>query len=107
MFILFFEFIFNIISTYIFTVLPILIIASVACMLFGMCIKAGSKAGIGVLLILLTGIIFIFVVYGKDSIKIFKNVQTKLYDIFFGRLPFKNNKQQESSDNNNNNNNEL
>ena len=74
--------------------------ASVACMLFGMCIKAGSNAGIGVLLILLTGIIFIFVVYGKDSIKIFKNVQTKLYDIFFGRLPGTNNEQQEQSNDN-------
>jgi glucan phosphoethanolaminetransferase (alkaline phosphatase superfamily) len=82
--------IFNTIKLYIFTVLPIVIVLSIICILFGMCIKAGATAGIGVLLILLTGLIFIFVVYGKDAGKIFISAKNKLYNMFF--------KTQESND---------
>ena len=92
----FMKLIFTTIKVYIFTVLPIVIVLSIICILFGMCIKAGTTAGIGVLLILLTGLIFIFVVYGKDAGKIFIAAKDKLYDMFF--------KNQESNDTDSNEN---
>jgi glucan phosphoethanolaminetransferase (alkaline phosphatase superfamily) len=90
--------IFNTIKLYLFTVLPIVIVLSIICILFGMCIKAGATTGIGVLLILLTGLIFIFVVYGKDASKIFISAKDKLYNMFFNNESFKYSDKQESND---------
>jgi len=98
----FMKLIYTTIKVYIFTVLPIVIVLSIICILFGMCIKAGTTAGIGVLLILLTGLIFIFVVYGKDSGKLFIAVKDKLYNMFFNNKSFNYSDKQEGDNSDSN-----
>ena len=89
--IMFFTFIVNIVKWYLFTILPVLILISIFCVLLGMCIRSGLKGGMAVGIIILTMIIFIFVVYGKDSIKIYTKIKGKLVETYFsGKAIFTN-----------------
>ena len=81
--IMFFSYIINIVKWYLFTILPVLILISVICVLVGMCIRSGLKGGMSIVIIILTMIIFIFVVYGKDSIKIFSKIKDKIVNTYF------------------------
>lgn len=81
--IMFCSYIINIIKWYLFTILPVLILISVICVLVGMCIRSGLKGSMSIVIIILTMIIFVFVVYGKDSIKIFSKIKDKIVDKYF------------------------
>ena len=95
---MFFTFIINIVKWYLFTILPVLILISIFCVFLGMCIRSGLKGGMAVGIIILTMIIFIFVVYGKDSIKIFFKIKTKLVETYFsGKQIFSNTSSQQSN----------
>jgi TRAP-type uncharacterized transport system fused permease subunit len=79
----FISFIIKIVKYYLFTLLPVLILISIMCVLFGMCIRSGIKGSMAIVTIILTIIIFIFVIYGKDSIKIFQKIKSRLVDKYF------------------------
>ena len=86
------------VKLYIFTILPVLIIISLVCVLMGMCIKTGLKGGVAVGIILLTIAIFIFVIYGKDSVKIISKIANKLSTTYFSdKSIFKSSSSQQSS----------
>ena len=96
--ILFITFIIKIVKWYIFTILPILIVISILCVLFGMCIRSGLKAGIGLIIIIITIIIFMFIVYGKDTIKIFEKIKDRILNVYFsGKKIFNNSDTQENN----------
>ena len=73
----------GLVKSYIFTVLPVLILISIMCVLMGMCIKSGVKGGMAIGIILLTMVIFIFVVYGKNALKIFSKIKDKITATYF------------------------
>ena len=81
--IMFLSYIFNIVKFYLFTILPILISISIICVLVGMCIRSGLKGGMSIIIIIMTFFIFIFVIYGKDSIKIFSKIKDKIIGTYF------------------------
>ena len=88
----------KIVKWYLFTILPLLILISVICVLVGMCIRSGLKGGMAIGILLLTMIIFIFVIYGKDAVKIFSKIKDKLTNTYFsGKAIFGSSSSQESS----------
>lgn len=103
----FFEFIFRIIYVYVWYVFPVLLLISLICVFLGMAIKVGIKAGFGILILLLTFIIFSYIVYGSDkSISIIKKVCSKISGFFFSgysilRGSNNSNSNQNINDNNN------
>lgn len=80
---IFISFIIKIIKFYLLTILPTLIIISVICVLIGMCIRSGMKGGLSILIIIITIVIFTFVIYGKNTVKIIYKVKDKLVNTYF------------------------
>jgi hypothetical protein len=80
---IFISFIVKIVKYYIFTLLPTLILISVLCVLIGMCIRSGMKGGMSILIIIITIVIFTFVIYGKNTIKIVSKVKDKIVNTYF------------------------
>jgi len=80
---MFCSYIIGLVKSYIFTVLPVLILISIVCVLMGMCIRSGLKGGIAIGILLLTMVIFIYVIYGKDAIKIFSKIKDRLTNTYF------------------------
>ena len=80
---IFISFIIKVVKFYLFTILPTLILISVICVLIGMCIRSGMKGGMSVLIIIITIVIFTFVVYGKNTVKIVYKVKDKLVNTYF------------------------
>ena len=67
---------------YVKKILPILLLTSIVLVLIGMLIKIGTQAGYAVLIVLLSGMAFLYVLYGNKALDIFKNLGTRLKDYF-------------------------
>jgi glucan phosphoethanolaminetransferase (alkaline phosphatase superfamily) len=96
--IMFISSIIGLVKTYIFTVLPVLILISVMCVLMGMCIKSGVKGGIAIGIILLTMVIFIYVIYGKDALTVFSKIKDKISNTYFSNKSIFNNSSTQQTD---------
>ena len=80
----FFEFIFRLVYIYLKIVFPILLLISLICVLLGMLIKVGIKAGFGILIIIACLIAFSYIVYGGDNtFSILQKIWNKITGFFF------------------------
>lgn len=67
---------------YIRRILPVLLVTAIILVLIGMLIKIGTKAGYAILIVLLSGMSFLYILYGNKALDLFSNVGTKIKNYF-------------------------
>lgn len=91
---------------YIRRILPVLLITAIFLVLIGMLIKVGTKAGYAVLIVLLSGMAFLYILYGNKALDLFSNIGTKIKNYFDDFKPitsmFSNDDNSNNIDNTNN-----